>query len=112
MFNDIKETQTRKMNLLEKFVEMPQQNSELELFFLSICKTVEKFTPLQQAKIKMSILEIVNKAEILNIQGCTESIVYVVENPVFNSTAIESEIANNVFESNEQENDEDHFDLR
>lgn len=66
----IKDAQARKMELLEKMVTSNgnQEQSELQLFFASMCKTVEKFTPLNQAKIKMQITKIVNEMEILHLE--------------------------------------------
>lgn len=63
--NDMKQNQNRKMELLQQ-VCMPR--SELELFFASMCKTVEKFTPLDQAKVKSTISRIVGEIEIENLE--------------------------------------------
>lgn len=110
--NEMKDTQSRKIELLEKIVETPEK-SELELFFGSICMTVQKLTPLEQAKTKMKILEIVNKAEIQHIQSC-EYIYIVDDSKRFNSTPNNS---NAIDEENlqyveENEEDEESLDLR
>lgn len=83
----MKDTQNRKINLLEKIVETPTvEKSDLELFFESICKTVQKLPKLSQAKLKMKITEAVNQAEIEHLQIC--DFVYIIEDPTikFNST--------------------------
>lgn len=64
--NDMKENQNRKVELLQQVM---QPKTELELFFASICKTVEKFTPLDRAKVKAAISRIVGDMEIANIEN-------------------------------------------
>lgn len=81
--DEFKGTQSRKLELLEKIIETPEK-SELELFFASICKTVQKFTPLEQAKIKMKITETVNVAEIKHLE--TREFVYIIDNDINVST--------------------------
>lgn len=65
----LKDSQNKKMELLEKMIAAPQEQSELQLFFASICKTVEKFTLLDQAIIKMDIIKIVNEMEISHLKA-------------------------------------------
>lgn len=72
--NDLKEiaqqmrnSQTRKLDIIEKMIATPPQ-SDLELFFASMCKTVEKFSPINQAEIKMNVTKLVNEAEILHLR--------------------------------------------
>lgn len=50
-------------------METSKVKSELDLFFESICKTVEKLGALDQAMVKMGILKIVNQAEIAFIKS-------------------------------------------
>lgn len=69
--NDMKQNQMKKMELLHQAI---QPRNELELFFSSVCKTVEKFTPLDQAKVKSTISRIVSDMEIAHIQNMTISI--------------------------------------
>lgn len=112
--NEMKDTQSRKFELLEKIVDTPEK-SELELFFASICMTVQKLTPLEQARTKMDILQIVNRAEIRHIESC-EYVYIVDDSKKFNSTpknskAIEIEKMNIVFED-EQEDEDETLDLR
>lgn len=64
--NDLKENQNKKMEILHQFV---QPKTELELFFASLCKTVEKFSPLEQAKVKISVSRIVSETEISNLEN-------------------------------------------
>lgn len=61
------DSQRKKIDLLERIVSAPQQN-ELELFFASICKTVEKLTAIDQVKIKMKVTQIVHDIELARLQ--------------------------------------------
>lgn len=54
------------MDFLEKVL---QPQNEMELFFASMCKTVQKFNPLDQAKTKLAISRIVGDMEIANIEN-------------------------------------------
>lgn len=65
----LKQSQSKKMELLEKMIGTPQEQSDLQLFFASICKTVEKFTALDQATIKMEVTKIVNEMEVMNLKA-------------------------------------------
>lgn len=47
-------------------MEQTKSLSELEHFFQSICKTVENFTTIQQAKLKMDITNMVSTIQIEN----------------------------------------------
>lgn len=63
---DMKDSQNKKMEFIQQFV---QPKTELELFFASLCKTVEKFNPLAQAKAKISISNIVSQMEIEHLEN-------------------------------------------
>lgn len=62
----MKQNQNKKMDFSEKVL---QPQNEMELFFASMCKTVQKFTPLNQAKTKLAIFRIVGDMEIANIEN-------------------------------------------
>lgn len=64
--DDMKQNQVKKMEMLQQVM---QPKSGLELFFASICKTVEKFSPLDQAKIKSAISGVVSDMEIANLEN-------------------------------------------
>lgn len=68
---DMKENQMKKMEFIQ---QIAQPKSALELFFASICKTVERFNPLEQAKIKISISNIVSEIEISRLENVASSI--------------------------------------
>lgn len=63
---DMKENQTKKLELFQQF---SQPKNELELFFASICKTAEKFSPIEQAKLKVSVSRIVGEMEITSLEN-------------------------------------------
>lgn len=71
-----KENQTKKM---EMFHQAVQPQSELELFFSSICKTVEKFNDLTKARLKIEISKVVSEEELKHLQNINNQIVYTVE---------------------------------
>lgn len=57
------------MSLFQQAIETSNKPlSELELFFGSICMTVGKLSPLEQARIKMQISNIVSQAELSQLQ--------------------------------------------
>lgn len=56
-------------------MEQTKSLSELEHFFQSICKTVDKFTPIQQAKLKMDITNMVSTIQIKNYESEIDVIV-------------------------------------
>lgn len=60
-----KDNQTKKFEIFQQAMR-PQ--TELELFFASMCKTVEKLGPVEQARVKFEISRIVGNAEIDNLQ--------------------------------------------
>lgn len=62
----LKDNQNQRMGMYQSTVEVPQ--TELELYFSSICKTVEKLPPIEQTKIKMQVSNIVNQAELAQLQ--------------------------------------------
>lgn len=65
----IKESNLKRNEILQQILVEPKGQTELELYFSSICKTVEKLTPLQQAKIKMQISQIVSQAELAQFEN-------------------------------------------
>lgn len=65
----LKDNHTHKMNLFHQAIETSKPLTELELFFSSICKTVEKLKPIDQAKMKMQISSIVAQAELAELQS-------------------------------------------
>lgn len=66
----LKDNHIQKMHMLQQAVESSNKpQSELELYFSSICKTVEKLPPLEQAKLKMQISNIVCQAELSQLQS-------------------------------------------
>lgn len=66
----IKENHSKKIELIN---QMQKPQNELELFFASMCKTVEKFDALDQAKIKFEISQIVSQYEMAQIQAAISS---------------------------------------
>lgn len=66
----IKENHSRKIELIN---QMQKPQNELELFFASMCKTVEKFDALDQAKIKFEISQMVSQYEMTQIQAASSS---------------------------------------
>lgn len=66
---EIKENQTKKFDLFQQFTKQ----SELELFFSSLCKTVEKFTAVEQAKIKIELSNIVGQHELAHLEKAATS---------------------------------------
>lgn len=69
LINQLAQTQSRKLDLLEQLVATPSEQSELDLFFASICKTVAKLNALEQAQLKMEIIKSVNTAEISHLRS-------------------------------------------
>lgn len=66
----MKENHSKKLDMLEKAMK-PQ--SELELFFASMCKSVEKLDAIEQIKVKMEISRIVNNAELSSLEKTQNS---------------------------------------
>lgn len=65
----LKDNHSQKMNLINQAIESSKPQTELELYFSSICKTVEKLSPIEQAKIKMHVSNIVSQAELAQLQA-------------------------------------------
>lgn len=61
----LKESQSKKLELIQQVVR-PQ--SDLELFFASMCKTVERFDLIEQAKIKIEVSRIVSNSELAHLE--------------------------------------------
>lgn len=72
----IKENQSKKLEIFQQAV---QPQSELELFFAAICKTVEKFDPMAKAKLKIEISHIVSQAELDHLNNISNEIIYTVQ---------------------------------
>lgn len=61
----IKENHNKKIEILEQAMK-PQ--SDLQLFFASMCKSAEKLDPIEQIKVKMEISRIINNAELSQLE--------------------------------------------
>lgn len=61
----LKESQSKKLELIQQVVR-PQ--SDLELFFASMCKTVERFDLIEQAEIKIEVSRIVSNSELAHLE--------------------------------------------
>lgn len=70
----IKENGTKRSEMIQKILSDSKQETELELFFGSICKTVSKFTPFDQAKMKMRIQNLVSETELAHIERMEQDI--------------------------------------
>lgn len=64
----MKENNTKRNEIIQQILADPKPQSELELFFCSICKTVEKFSPIEQARIKMQISQLVSQSEVAQLE--------------------------------------------
>lgn len=64
----MKENSSKRNELIEKLLSGSQRSSELELFFSSICKTVERLCWIDQARLKLKISQLVNEAEMAHIE--------------------------------------------
>lgn len=72
----LKDNHSQKMCMLQNAMETTKPQTELELYFSSICKTVEKLHPIEQSKIKMQISNIVNQAELAQLQSSQPNLNY------------------------------------
>lgn len=73
----IKENHSKKMEL---FQQSMQPQSELELFFASACKTVEKLKPLAQARVKFEVNKIISQAEFDHLENiASEEVIYTIQ---------------------------------
>lgn len=66
--NTFKESNTKRNDLFQHFMKETKPPTELEVYFNSICLTVDKFDPLEQAKVKMQISQIVSQAELAQLE--------------------------------------------
>lgn len=64
----MRENHNEKMNMIQQLQDSKSQ-TELECYFASICKTVEKFPPIEQAKVKLQISQIVSQIEIAQLES-------------------------------------------
>lgn len=64
----LKENGLKRSELFQQMMEpAKKEQTELELFFCSMCKTVEKFSPFEQAKMKMQISHMVSQVELAQL---------------------------------------------
>lgn len=70
---EMKKNQEQKFDLIEKICKSPEK-TDLQLFFISISKTVEKFSRKDQAILKLKIHQIVSEQEISNLNS-TQNVV-------------------------------------
>lgn len=73
--HSIKENGAKRSEIIQKILSDSKQETELELFFGSICKTVSKFTPFDQAKMKMKIQNLVSETELAHIERMEQDII-------------------------------------
>lgn len=64
----LKENNFKRNELIQKILADSKAQSELELYFGSICKTVERFSLIEQARVKMQISQIVSQAELSHFE--------------------------------------------
>lgn len=67
-----KTIQENHVKKLEMFQQVMKPQSEMELFFASLCKTCEKFNPIEKAKLKMELSRIVSQMELEHLQNSIE----------------------------------------
>lgn len=66
---DMQKNQEKKFDLIQKIIQKSPEKTDLDLFFISLSKTVKKFTPKDQALLKMKIHQIVSEKEIAYIDA-------------------------------------------
>lgn len=78
---------------MEMFQQVIQPQTELDLFFASICKTVQKFEPMSQARIKIEINQLIGRYELAHLSNVIYSVNTVADNEiVFENEFIEDEV--------------------
>lgn len=70
---DMQKNQEKKFDLIQKIIQRSPEKTDLDLFFISISKTVKKFTPKDQALLKMKIHQIVSEQEIAYLDNAPSS---------------------------------------
>lgn len=60
---DIQKNQDKKFELIQKLLQKSPEKNDLELFFISLYKTVSKFSPKDQALVKYKVHQIVSEKE-------------------------------------------------
>lgn len=70
---DMQKNNDKKLDLIQKIVQKSPEKTDLELFFNSISKTVQKFTPKDQAVLKIKIYQLVSEKEISNLDNTQKS---------------------------------------
>uniref|UniRef100_A0A6P7FTP1 Uncharacterized protein LOC114333893 n=1 Tax=Diabrotica virgifera virgifera TaxID=50390 RepID=A0A6P7FTP1_DIAVI len=59
-------------NYMKRYDNDVNNLDEVDMFYLSMAKTVKKLPPLEQAKIRMTLCQLVSEAEIRKIAGNVE----------------------------------------
>lgn len=70
--HSIKGNNSKRNEVIQKMLNDSRPEAELVLFFSSICKTVSKFSLLEQAKIKMKISQMVSETELAHLERLEE----------------------------------------
>lgn len=60
---DIQKNQDKKFELIQKMLQKSPEKTDLELFFISLYKTVSKFSPKDQTLVKYKVHQIVSEKE-------------------------------------------------
>lgn len=70
----LREQNSKRNAIYEQILSDSKPQSEIELYFSSISKTVEKLNPIEQAKLKIQISQIVSKAELEHLERIQNNI--------------------------------------
>lgn len=73
--HSIKENNSKRNEIIQKMINESKPETELELYFGAICKTVSKFSALEQAKIKMKFNNIVSETEMAYLERIESNII-------------------------------------
>lgn len=60
----LEKSQEKKIDLIKSILQKSPEKNDLDLFFSSMCKTVQKFVPKEQALLKFKIHQLVSEKEI------------------------------------------------
>lgn len=66
--NTFRDNSSRRNDLIQHIMNESKPKTELEVYFNSICLTVGKLDPLEQARVKMQISQIVSQAELSQLE--------------------------------------------
>lgn len=69
----MQKNQEKKLDLLEKIIQKSPEKTDLDLFFISISKTVKKFPIRDQALLKIQIQQIVSEKEIAHLDNVSNN---------------------------------------